>query len=224
MEEPELIRLIKNGDQLAFEKLFRLFYERLCRYASQLLESPETAEEIVQDVFVTIWENRHKLELQIGIKPYLYRAVHNRSLNNIRHMQVRMQHRDTVLANPAAGISDGSVQLETRELQLRINNALQKLPEECRKVFRLSRYEELSYREIADFLEISVKTVENQMGKALKIMRRELSDYLVVLLFLCFSNLYLLSDSETDTTENKNHSAVGVKGFPFVTQLRDELQ
>ncbi len=214
MEEPELIRLIRTGDEAAFEKLFRLFYERLSRYAAQMLDSPESAEEVVQDVFVTVWENRAKLELQVGIKPYLYRSVHNRCLNNIRHLQVRAQHKTVVMSMPSAELSEGTPQLETKELQQRINRALEKLPEECRKVFRLSRYEELSYREIADFLEISVKTVENQMGKALKIMRRELSDYLVVLLFVLFSSFYLSLDQSFENEKaifsGKNNTYIGV--------------
>ena len=111
-----------------------------CRYASQILDSPESSEEIVQDVFVTVL------------------------------------------------LSEGTPQLETKELQQRINAALQKLPEECRKVFRLSHYEELSYREIADFLEISAKTAENQMGKALNIMRREIASSFC---FSIFSNHFI---------------------------------
>jgi len=226
MEEPELIRLIRNGDDTAFEKLFRLFYERLCRYASQMLDSPESAEEVVQDVFVTVWENRAKLELQVGIKPYLYRSVHNRCLNNIRHLQVRAQHKTVVMSMPSAELSEGTPQLETKELQSRIAAALEKLPEECRKVFKLSRYEELSYREIADFLEISVKTVENQMGKALKIMRKELSDYLVVLLFVLVGSFYLSHNQSSEGDEAffslKNTLHVGDNYHSTVTVVSHE--
>jgi len=179
MEEPELIRLIRTGDEMAFEKLFRLYYERLSRYADQLLKDSPQAEEIVQDVFVTIWENRGKLNLEIGIKPYLYRAVHNRCLNCFKHDQVKKNHSAAVLSDASAGIYPQSLELDAKELKGRIGNAMEMLPEECRKVFRLSRFEEFSYREIADYLGISIKTVESQMGKALKIMRRELADYLV---------------------------------------------
>jgi len=192
MDEPDIIRLIRTGDETAFEKLFRLYYERLCRYADQFLKDSSLAEELVQDLFVTIWENKVNLNLQVGIKPYLYRAVHNRCLNSIKHEQVKKNYSNSFKANGSAGVHQNEQPLEAKELTKRIGNAIEKLPEECRKVFRLSRFEEFSYKEIADYLGISVKTVENQMGKALKIMRRELADYLVTMGILIFISMYFL--------------------------------
>ena len=97
MEEPDLIRKIRTGDEMAFEKLFRLFYEALCRYAQNMVNEPELAEEIVQEMFVQLWEKRQSLDLHTGIRPYLYKAVHNRCLNQIQHQKVRILHQQEVL-------------------------------------------------------------------------------------------------------------------------------
>jgi RNA polymerase sigma-70 factor (ECF subfamily) len=178
MEEQLILQQIRAGDEIAFEKLFHLFYERLSRYAWSMLDDKDAAEEIVQDVFVKFWENRASTEIHTALRPYLFKTVHNRCLNVIRHLNVRADYQKEqayVESTIQWSVND---QLNEKELRQRIALAMEKLPPECRKVFRLSRFEELSYKEIAEFLDISVKTVENQMGKALRIMRVELSDYL----------------------------------------------
>jgi RNA polymerase sigma-70 factor, ECF subfamily len=192
MEEPDLIRKIRTGDEMAFEKLFRLFYEALCRYAQSMVNEPELAEEIVQDMFVQLWEKRQSLDLHTGIRPYLYKAVHNRCLNQIQHQKVRVLHQQEVL-NTSSDMTQPASRAEFGELKGRFNQALLKLPEECRKVFKLSRENELSYREIADFLGISIKTVENQMGKALRIMRDELRDFLPLISIVVGSTFFFIS-------------------------------
>jgi RNA polymerase sigma-70 factor (ECF subfamily) len=192
MEEPDLIRKIRIGDEMAFERLFRLFYEALCRYAQSIVNEPELAEEIVQEMFVQLWEKRQTLDLHTGIRPYLYKAVHNRCLNQIKHQKVRVLHQQEVLVTTSE-IIQPSNSAEFSELKGRFNQALLKLPEECRKVFKLSRENEFSYREIADFLGISIKTVENQMGKALRIMRDELRDFLPIIAILVGSSFFFMS-------------------------------
>ncbi len=184
MEEQLILQQIRSGDEMAFEKLFHLFYERLARYAWSILEDQEAAEEIVQEVFVKFWEQRSGLEIQTAIRPYLYKSVHNRCLNVIRHLKVRKEHQENTHNTAPEKNYDGNELLVAKELKIRIETAMDKLPPECKKVFRLSRFEELSYREIAEHLEISIKTVENQMGKALRIMRTELSDYLFWIILL----------------------------------------
>lgn len=184
MEEQLILQQIRLGDEMAFEKLFHLFYERLARYAWSILEDQDTAEEIVQDVFVKLWENRTTIEIQLAIRPYLFKSVHNRCLNLIRHLKVRKDHQESVLLQQDDNHSSVHAQVEVKELKVRIEQAMEKLPPECRKVFRLSRFDELSYKEIAQCLDISVKTVENQMGKALRIMRVELADYLFWIILL----------------------------------------
>jgi RNA polymerase sigma-70 factor (ECF subfamily) len=192
MEEPDLIRKIRTGDEMAFEELFRLFYEALCRYAQNMVNEPELAEEIVQEMFVQLWEKRQSLDFHTGIRPYLYKAVHNRCLNQIQHQKVRILHQQEVL-NTNSETEQPASRAEFSELKERFNQALLKLPEECRKVFKLSRENEFSYREIADFLGISIKTVENQMGKALRIMRDELKDFLPLISIVVGTSFFFFS-------------------------------
>lgn len=183
MEQPDLIRRIRTGDALAFEQLFKLFYSDLCRYALSLVQDAAQAEELVQDMFVALWSGRAKLEIHTGIRPYLYRAVHNRALKYLDHLKVREQHRKTVEYQPMRAVP-ADAQTQLNELKLRYRQALADLPEECRKIFVLSREHEFSYREIADYLGISIKTVENQMGKALRVLRNRLGEYLPLILSL----------------------------------------
>jgi RNA polymerase sigma-70 factor, ECF subfamily len=131
-----------------------------------------------------LWEQRSEIEITVSLKSYLYRAVHNTCLNRIKHLKVQEVYRQYVgeyLDNNHASATD---LLNKEELETRIVNALEKLPEQCRLIFKMSRFEELKYQEIADQLGLSVKTIENQIGKALKIMRTELADYLPFFLFL----------------------------------------
>ncbi len=174
---------IRQGNQLAFEKVFKALYADLCRYANSLLHDPDEAEDLVQNTFVILWEKRQHIVIESSLKAYLYKAVYNHCLNKVKHLQVRQQHREYTL-NHSDELASG-LPLGLHELQTQIERALQKLPEQCGKIFNMSRYDELKYQEIADILGISIKTVENQMGKALKIMREELSDYLVsIIIFL----------------------------------------
>lgn len=176
--DPEIISAIRHGDETAFEQTFRKFYSRLCNYACSLLKDEEEAEEVVQTVFLTIWEKRADLEITISLKSYLYRAVHNHCLNRFKHAAVREAHRKyTEHFIPQSSESVAEV-IHANELEERIEKAVSMLPEQCQKAFRLSRFQELKYQEIADQLGISIKTVENQIGKALKILRIQLADYL----------------------------------------------
>jgi RNA polymerase sigma-70 factor, ECF subfamily len=174
---------IHSGDKKQFEAMFRSHYKTLCAFAFGFLKSQDEAEEVVQSVFIQFWEKRSEIMIDTSLKSYLYRAVRNASFNKLKHEKVRMQHVQHVLTGGRESIS-AMEDLEESELQLRIGEALKKLPEQCRKVFELSRFEELKYSEIAERLGISVKTVENQMGKALRIMREQLKDYLTLIALL----------------------------------------
>ncbi|HTF05934.1 MAG TPA: RNA polymerase sigma-70 factor [Bacteroidia bacterium] len=176
-EQSELIRI---GDEVVFEQIFRQFHPMLCRYAHTILKDVEAAEEIVQDVFLKIWEKRESLVITVSVKSYLYRAVHNSCLNLVdkKKKEVRMDEVPLkIVHQSAAPVED----IQTRELEKAIAGALDQLPEQCRKVFELSRFGNMKYREIAEMLGISIKTVENQMGKALRIMREQLATYLTIL-------------------------------------------
>lgn len=175
-----IVPAIRDGNEAAFKQLFHFYYEPLCRYATGIIKSPDDAEEIVQQVFLRIWERRSELNITVSFKAYLYRSVHNASLNHKQRSKDNLRFDDVQLrvVHAAEAVHD----MDVKMLEKEIGKALDALPGQCRKVFELSRFEELKYREIAELLDISVKTVENQMGKALRIMRERLSAYLPLFL------------------------------------------
>lgn len=175
---------IQSGDLASFEMLFKTHYSPLCRFAFSFLQNSEEAEEIVQGTFIGIWEKRESISVDSSLKAYLYRSVRNACLNELKKRKVRQEHAAEVGrgGEPLSESTDGwAVQ---KELEEQIHVALQTLPEQCRLIFMMSRFEELKYQEIADQLGLSVKTVENQIGKALKIMREQLKEYLPLILLL----------------------------------------
>ncbi|MGL4599290.1 MAG: RNA polymerase sigma-70 factor [Bacteroidia bacterium] len=177
--EQEWIAAIRKGDEQAFERMFRAYHAALCRHAVRLLEDAEDAEEAVQQVFLKIWERREAFEITVALKAYLYRAVHNAGLNMIERKKRERNHQQAEL-HVVHRSEDAVPEMRRKELEVAIQQAIQTLPEQCRGVFELSRFEELKYREIADTLGISIKTVENQMGKALRLLRERLSPFLSV--------------------------------------------
>ncbi len=182
--ETSLLEAIREGNETAFEMIFKEYYQALCRYAHSFLQDREEAEEVVQASFLGIWEKRTSLFITTSLKAYLYQSIRNRCLNVIKHGKVKQAHAQQEVymrVNHAESTSDTVL---SNELEKKIYAAMQVLPEQCRLVFKLSRFEELKYQEIADQLNISVKTVENQIGKALKLMREELRDYLPIILLL----------------------------------------
>jgi RNA polymerase sigma-70 factor (family 1) len=175
---------IRIGNEAVFEAVFRQYYAPLCRYARPILDDADEAEEVVQTVFLTLWERRESLLITTSLKAYLYRAVHNRCLNRLNQQSVQANHRSQAATELYADAVSPTEALLADELSTRLQRAIGRLPEQCRRAFELSRFEELSYKEIADHLGIAAKTVENQIGKALRILRVELSDYLPLFLLL----------------------------------------
>jgi RNA polymerase sigma-70 factor, ECF subfamily len=184
LRENQLFETLKAGDETAFEMLFRTYYQPLCNYAYTFVQDHDNAEEIVQSTFLQVWEKREVLEIRTGVKPYLYAMVRNACLNVIKHEKVKQQHAAMELATGERSVESVSRTVMASELEARIYRAMEALPEQCRLVFKLSRFEELKYTEIAEQLGISIKTVENHMGKALRIMREQLKDYLPILIIL----------------------------------------
>jgi len=172
------------GDITAFEMLFRTYYQPLCQYAFTFLRDKEDAEEIVQSTFLMVWEKRETLSIRTSVKPYLYAMVRNACLNVIKHQKIKQKHAGEEIALADRSHDAVAQTVASNELEHRINMAVEELPEQCRMVFKLSRFEELKYAEIAAQLNISIKTVENQMGKALKIMREQLKDYLPLIMVI----------------------------------------
>ncbi len=182
--EKNIMNDISNGDVKAFEELFKTFFPELSFYAIRFVEDMDTAEEIIQDIFFNVWENRAKLKINTSIKSYLYTTVRNTCLNLIKHKKVENKYREHFSRKLQSDELDESKWIESNDLQEKILGAIDKLPEKRQIIFKMSRFEELSYKEIASKLDISVKTVENQMGSALKFLREELKDYLPLLILL----------------------------------------
>jgi RNA polymerase sigma-70 factor (ECF subfamily) len=187
----QIAERIKMGDEQAFELLFRKYFVRLCSFTNKFINDPDLSREIVQEVFMKIWEGRENINPDDSLKSYLFKIAQNLSINNLRRAKVESRYKEIfklVYVDHEEFSSHES--LLAKELEENISLSIGKLPPECRKIFELSRTEGLKYKEIAETLHISVKTVETQMSKALRILRDELSDYLTLLLIvLIFSNM-----------------------------------
>ena len=182
---PDIGITIHNTDATAvFERVFKDNFKNLHAYACSILKDSDDAEEMVQNVFYKLWEKKEKIDELQSVAAYLYRSVYNECMNFVKHEKVKTAYEAHAVhhGNIASRPVDNA---DTKQLEARIAEAMSTLPEQCRTIFQMSRFEELKYREIADKMGLSVKTVENQMGKALKIMRTKLADYISVLwLFL----------------------------------------
>lgn len=180
-EEQNLFAGLKDGEERAFEKLFRNYYAALCYYASTILQNDGAAEEIVQEFFVRFWEKRGEIEIETSLKNYFFRSVKNLCLNQIKHEHIKLQHAKKVISE--AESTEYNNHFQEVNLQKDIEESIAALPEKRREIFRLSREEGLKYREIADKLNISVKTVETQMGLAIRSLRDKLKKYNSLLFF-----------------------------------------
>ena len=168
MDDRELLARIRQDSPNAFDDIFRVYYPSLVGLAESIVQQRAAAEDIAQDVLVALWRRRHALAIETSLRAYLFRATRTRALNRIRHERVA---RAAQPQPPDAA----AVQAETAAA---LRAAVQTLPPRCREVFELSRVHGLAYAEIADVLGISIKTVENQMGKALRILRKHLAPWL----------------------------------------------
>jgi RNA polymerase sigma-70 factor (ECF subfamily) len=175
-----LLTRMKNGDVKAFKSVFDQYYIPLCLYSTCIVGDSMEAEEIVQELFFVFWKNKSRLPVLHSIKGYLYNAVRNESLGYVNKKNTEKKYSETTrkTMTESGGDNDPQRLLEVEELQNLISRTLYTLPERCRKIFNMQRNEGLKYVEIADRLQISVKTVEADMTKALKILRLVIESYL----------------------------------------------
>lgn len=183
----QLIRL-KNSDEEKFvEFLFKSFYTPLCKTVIRIVRDADAAEDIVQEVFYKIWRNRETLDLSRSVKSYLYRSAINTALNYLeKHKRITQLEENEVIYS---GLSTNATEdvLHGTELEKIINAAIDELPPRCKTVFMMSRFEEMSYQEIADALHVTVKAVEKQMSKALQMLREKLKMYVkCMILVICW--------------------------------------
>jgi len=189
-EEEIIWSRIQQKDGLAFESYYLDHYSRFFLMACKYLHDASLAEEIVNDVFVKLWQDGHQFRIDTSLRSYIYRAVINRSLDVLEKQKKDRENRKELSRRPEE--TEESQQIETNELEIRLYKAIDELPEQCGKVFRMSRFEELKQQEIADRLGISIKTVKNHITYALKRLNNVLDDTLVVWIFFAALGLWLL--------------------------------
>ena len=167
---------LQAGDKHALQEIFQAFYPKVCQTILRLVKDPATAEDLAQEVFFRFWQKREQIQINSSVEAYLRRMAVNEGLGYLRSKKYFSEDLDNQV-HLSAGSTAEEQYLHT-ELSDNIHQAIDGLPPKCREVFQLSRFEEMSYQEIANEMGISIKTVENQMGKALKILRGHLSRYL----------------------------------------------
>lgn len=185
-----------------FEEVFKLQFSALCNVANNIIKNEKASEDIVQEIFVKLWQNKNRLSEVNNIKAYLYRSVTNSCIDYLKRnknvISIGLIHN-----NEASSPSHGESIMIEKELELRIEKALRQLPPKCKAIFVLSRHEGLKYKEIAEYLKISAKTVENQMGIALSKLRKELQSYLTKEF-----TVPVLKASEPFSVEGRERSAI----------------
>lgn len=190
-EHLDLIQHIKQGDARSFELLFRRLYPRMCAYAQKFLHDMNDSEEVVQEVFYAVWKHRENLDEQQSLHAYLFTAVRNKCLNLLELKKNRSRHAELLWFLYVQESTESNTSYEAlvvKDLEKDVSTALSLLPQECRRIFELSRFEGLKYQEIATRLNISIKTVETQMSRALAKLRLQLREHLAtfILLFISF--------------------------------------
>ncbi len=176
--QERLIKGLKVGDKKVFEEIYRLYFVPLSYYCAAYTGTMEDAEEIVQSVFLKLWIKRDDIIIESSLKAYLYKAVQNEAINLLNHNKVKKKyehHIDELNKNTNENVQH---KMEKEELERIIKRAMLRLPKKRRRIFEMSRFEGLKYSEIAERLSLSVKTVEAQMSKALKSLRKSLKDYI----------------------------------------------
>lgn len=171
-------------NEAGFEMLFKTHYKELHAYAFSLVRDWDTAEEIVQALFLKVWEKNEWLHIRTSVRSYLYKSVYYDSLNFMRQQKVHLRYQNLTAHTLKNETDDAAGKLKLSEVESQLQKALNKLPEKCRAIFHLSRFEEMKYREIASQLGISIKTVETQMVKALRILRVEMQEFLPLIILL----------------------------------------
>jgi RNA polymerase sigma-70 factor (ECF subfamily) len=176
--DTDTIKILRTGDKNAFIGIFRSYYPELYSYAAKIVDSFEIAREIVQDAFIYLWENRNKILINTSVRSYLFKTVRNDCLDYIKHKKIEQKYITThlsIIRNESYSEDNLFAQKEITQI---LKSSVSSLPKECKKIFILSRYKDLKNKDIAKRLGISVKTVESQIGKALKLLRKNLKDYL----------------------------------------------
>ena len=178
MKDLLLIEALRNRDKVAFDYIFNYYYSALCAFSMQYVNDHDTVEDLVQDMFVSLWVEAPKLQIQSSLKSYLFTSVKNRCFDFRKHKKVTEKYQTYFLFSSDGSDISAESHFSESELRQTIQKSLKKLPPRCREIFELSRLNGLSNKEISEKLEISKRTVELQISNALKILRKELADFL----------------------------------------------
>lgn len=170
----KLAEKIRAGDHCAFEALFHQYYSQLCVFSNSYVKSLDIARDVVQEVFIKIWDNRDDFFINQSLKAYLFMAVRNQSLNFLQQKKQKQRLEDRLRKQQSINDAIHKTELNTEELTQKVWRVVEELPERRRTIFILYRKHGLSYAEIAEVMGIARKTVENQMGKSLKYLREQL--------------------------------------------------
>lgn len=179
-----LISRLRKGEESAYKWLFSEYYKVLTVFANRYLNDLDSAEEIVQDLFVHLYEKRENLDINISLKSYLFRSTHNRCINYINAKKIRNAHADYVLKTTDIKEDILEQEVNKTEMESALYNAINQLPAKCQSIFKMNRFEGLSNNEIAQQLRISKRTVETQISKALKILRTKIEPYRTMCLII----------------------------------------
>jgi len=189
-----IINSLRKGEEHAYELLFSEYYKVLTVFANKYVNDIETAKEIVQDLFVHLYEKRENLDINSSLKSYLFRSTHNRCINYINARKIRTRHADYVMNT--ADVQENVLEQEVNktELEQALYNAINQLPPKCRSIFKMNRFEGLSNGEIAERLKLSKRTVETQISKALRILRVKIEPYMAICIII-FAAIRLFNSS-----------------------------
>jgi len=181
----EISKRLKDGNEAAFEIVFKSFFEQLASFANEYVFDKEVSKNIVQEIFMKLWEKRANIEIHSNLKSYLYTSTKNSCISYLRHIKTRQQYFekrkkdfDDLMLNYEALSQLNIDRIDFNSIETIIKETIDSLPPRCKEVFTLSRYEELSNKEIAEKLEISVKAVEANNTRAIKLLKKNLKNYL----------------------------------------------
>ncbi len=178
LPDSDLLPKIKDGNKKAWEMLVTKYYNPLLNFILSMIRSEATAEELLQDVFVNIWIKKDSLDIKTSLKAYLYRASRNHTLNHIKRKQLEANYQDSLSNSFQYHNNSTEEDYNLNELESKLYRSIESLPENCREVFKMSRFDGLSYKEIAEALDVSTRNVHYQMSIALKALKEDLKDFI----------------------------------------------
>lgn len=184
LETKDFFSQIKENDKKAFEEVFHQYYGVMCSLANRYLRDSDSAEEVVCHIFYQLWEKRHHLDVESSLKNYLIRSVHNRCLNTLRRKKVEQRYQDELSNNTVASVESLTPHnsIQKTEIESIIKDVVEALPNQCQKIFKMSREENLTNKEISEKLNISINTVKTQLSRGTNRLKSALKDYLTILL------------------------------------------